>query len=107
MDGYAQGTPRRHRSFGPGLRSCCAALGQYRSTQRKVPAGRDDEQHLSSDIIELVRQYGRYGYCKIAALLRRGDLFDREGEVAVRRDRSRCVSSLSGITQFYSHRLAR
>jgi len=45
-------------------------LGQYRSTQRKVPRGRDDEERLTTDIIELTRKYGRYGYRKIAALLR-------------------------------------
>jgi hypothetical protein len=32
--------------------------------------GRDDEQRLTADIIELARQYGRYGYRKIAELLR-------------------------------------
>ena len=31
---------------------------------------RDDEELLIADIIELARQYGRYGYRKIAALLR-------------------------------------
>jgi putative transposase len=46
------------------------ALGQHRSTQRKTPQGRDDEERLTADIIELARQYGRYGYRKIAALLR-------------------------------------
>jgi putative transposase len=46
------------------------ALGQHRSTQRKVPTGRDDEERLTADIIELARRYGRYGYRKIAALLR-------------------------------------
>jgi putative transposase len=51
-------------------RRACAALGQHRSTQRKVPRGRDDEQRLTADIIELARQYGRYGYRKIAGLLR-------------------------------------
>jgi transposase InsO family protein len=51
-------------------RSGCAALGQHRSTQRKVPRGRDDEQRLTTDIIALARQYGRYGYRKIAGLLR-------------------------------------
>jgi len=35
-----------------------------------VPTGRDDEERLTADIIELARQYGRYGYRKIAALLR-------------------------------------
>lgn len=45
-------------------------LGQHRSTQRKVPRGADDEQALSEDIIALARQYGRYGYRRVAALLR-------------------------------------
>ena len=44
----------------------CAALGQHRSTQRKVPRGREDEEGLT---IALARQYGRYGYRKIAGLL--------------------------------------
>jgi hypothetical protein len=34
-------------------------LGQLRSTQRKFPRGREDEQRLTADIIELARQYGR------------------------------------------------
>jgi putative transposase len=51
-------------------RRACAALGQYRSTQRKLPRGREDEDRLMADLIELTRQYGRYGYRKIAALLR-------------------------------------
>ncbi len=45
-------------------RRACAALGQHRSTQRKVPRGRDDEQRLTADIIELARQYGRYGFAR-------------------------------------------
>src|ERR1051326_6786432 len=52
-------------------RRACAALGQHRSTQRKIPQGREDEARLTADIIELARQYGRYGYRKIAELLRR------------------------------------
>jgi putative transposase len=52
-------------------RRACAALGQHRSTQRKIPRGRADEERLTADIIELARQYGRYGYRKIAELLRR------------------------------------
>ena len=51
-------------------RRVCLVLGQHRSTQRLVPTGRDDEERLTADIIELARQYGRYGYRKIAALLR-------------------------------------
>jgi transposase InsO family protein/transposase-like protein len=52
-------------------RRACAALGQHRSTQRKIPRGRDDEARLTNDLVELARQYGRYGYRKIAELLRR------------------------------------
>ena len=33
--------------------------------------GRDDEERLTADIVELARQYGRYGYRKIAEFLRR------------------------------------
>jgi putative transposase len=51
-------------------RRACAALGQHRSTQRKIPRGREDEARLIADIVELARQYGRYGYRKIAELLR-------------------------------------
>ena len=50
-------------------RRACAALGQHRSTQRKAPRGREDDERLTADIIELARQYGRYGYRKIAGLL--------------------------------------
>jgi putative transposase len=45
-------------------------LGQHRSTQRRNPTGPDDEERLTADLVELARQYGRYGYRKIAALLR-------------------------------------
>jgi putative transposase len=51
-------------------RRVCLVLGQHRSTQRRIPCGRDDEERLTADIVELVRRYGRYGYRKIAALLR-------------------------------------
>src|SRR6476620_11489873 len=50
-------------------RRACAALGQHRSTQRKVPRGREDEERPTADTIALARQYGRYGYRKIAGLL--------------------------------------
>ena len=38
--------------------------------QRRRPQGRKDEDRLVVDTIEVVRQYGRYGYRRIAALLR-------------------------------------
>ena len=51
-------------------RRVCRVLGQHRSTQRRLPQARADEEHLVADMIELTRQYGRYGYRRIAALLR-------------------------------------
>ena len=51
-------------------RRICRVLGQHRSTQRRKPRGRADEERLLADMVELVRQYGRYGYRRIAALLR-------------------------------------
>ena len=51
-------------------RRVCRVLGQHRSTQRRIPQGRDDEARLTADLIDLARQYGRYGYRKIAELLR-------------------------------------
>jgi len=50
-------------------RRVCRVLGQHRSTQRKVPVGRDDEEQLTADILALARQYGRYGYRRITAML--------------------------------------
>ena len=51
-------------------RRACAVIGQPRSTQRRVPRTPDDEEQLTADIVELARQYGRYGYRRITALLR-------------------------------------
>lgn len=51
-------------------RRACAVLGQHRSTQRKPVLGRHDEAALTADIVALAKAYGRYGYRRIAALLR-------------------------------------
>src|SRR5437763_7416083 len=69
-------------------RRACAALGQHRSTQRKVPRGREDSARLTQDVIELARQYGRYGYRQIAELLRRAGwlINDKRGERIWRRE---------------------
>ena len=56
--------------FSVSERFACKVLGQHRSTQRRIPRGRDDEQQLTEDIVALARRYGRYGYRKIAELLR-------------------------------------
>jgi len=56
--------------LGVSERHACRVLGQHRSTQHRVPKGRADEDLLVADMIELTRQYGRYGYRRIATLLR-------------------------------------
>ena len=45
-------------------------IGQARSTQRYNTSRKTDEAALRSDIIKLATKYGRYGYRRIAALLR-------------------------------------
>jgi len=51
-------------------RRACRVLGQHRSTQRKPSTRPDDEATLTAEIIALATRYGRYGYRRIAALLR-------------------------------------
>lgn len=51
-------------------RFACKVLGQHRSTQRKKPYGRSDEEALTADIIRLASRYGRYGYRRVTAMLR-------------------------------------
>jgi len=57
--------------LGVSERRACKTLGQHRSTQRKHPSVRSDEKALTRAIIALAEQYGRYGYRRVAALLRR------------------------------------
>ncbi len=52
-------------------RRACRILRQPRSTQRYAPIERDDEAPLTRRIIELASAFGRYGYRRITALLRR------------------------------------
>jgi len=51
-------------------RFVCKVLDQHRSTQRKPPGAADDEAALTAAIIDWARQYGRYGYRRVTALLR-------------------------------------
>ena len=51
-------------------RRACRVLKQHRTTQRHIPRGKEDEERLVGDMIEFARQYGRYGYRRVAALLR-------------------------------------
>lgn len=50
-------------------RRTCRVLVQHRSAQRHRPKDDADERHLTADIIALARDYGRYGYRRIHALL--------------------------------------
>ena len=62
-------------------RRACQVLGQHRSTQRHLPRGRADEDRLVADMIELARQFGRYGYRRIAALLREAGWSVSDGRI--------------------------
>ena len=57
--------------LGSSERRACKVLGQPRSTQRYRPRVADDEERLVKRLVELATQYGRYGYRRITALLRR------------------------------------
>jgi transposase InsO family protein len=61
---------RVREQLGISERRACRVLSQPRSTQRRSPQIPDDEAALTADIIALAKQYGRYGYRRITALLR-------------------------------------
>jgi putative transposase len=64
-------TSCRSPGAAPARPSALGSAAPKRSTQRKLPRGRDDEQRLTADIGELLaRRYGRYGHRKVAELLR-------------------------------------
>lgn len=52
-------------------RRACHLVNQPRGTQRYRPTRRDDEDALTQAIVELASRYGRYGYRRITALLKR------------------------------------
>ena len=58
------------RKLGVSERRACRVLKQPRTSQRYVPRPAPDEHALRERIIELAREYGRYGYRRITALLR-------------------------------------
>ena len=51
-------------------RRACRVLRQPRSTQRRPPHRKEEEERLVKEMVELATQYGRYGYRRITALLR-------------------------------------
>ena len=58
--------------LGSSERRTCSVIGQHRSTQRKRPQDDGDERRLTADVVELAKQYGRYGYRRIHRMLGRG-----------------------------------
>ena len=52
-------------------RRACQLVNQPRGTQRYQPTQREDEDRLTQAIVLLAGQYGRYGYRRITALLKR------------------------------------
>jgi len=51
-------------------RRVCCVLGQSRSTQRREPIFKSDEEALRFQIVQKACDYGRYGYRRVTALLR-------------------------------------
>ena len=58
-------------ALGVSQRRACRVVGQHCSTQRKLPTPPADEKPLTAAIIRLTQEYGRYGYRRITALLRK------------------------------------
>lgn len=59
------------RKFSVSERRACDVLDQPRSSQRYVGQPKDEDARLIKKILELVRQRPRFGYRRIAVLLRR------------------------------------
>jgi transposase InsO family protein len=51
-------------------RRACRVIVQPRSTQRYDKRVPDDEQLLREQVVRLASEYGRYGYRRVAAMLR-------------------------------------
>ncbi len=51
-------------------RRACRVLGQARTTQRRRLRGREDEEVLCGEIVDLATRFGRYGYRTITGLQR-------------------------------------
>ena len=61
---------RAQEQHGISERHACRLLGPWRGTQRYGPMQRPGEDELTRAVIALATPYGRYGYCRITALLR-------------------------------------
>ena len=61
---------RVRQQLGASERRACRVLGQARSTQRRSPKGKADEEALRGDVVDLAGRFGRYGYRMITGMLR-------------------------------------
>jgi putative transposase len=59
------------KRLGVSERRACKTLHQHQSVQRRLPSVKSDEAALTAAIVELATRYGRYGYRRITALLKR------------------------------------
>ena len=59
------------KKFSVSQRRACRVIGQPRSSDRYEARPRNDEASLIKRMFELARRFPRYGYRRIAALLRR------------------------------------
>ena len=57
--------------YGISERRACRALLQPRATQGYSVRVADDEEALTTALVRLASRYGRYGYRRVSALLRR------------------------------------
>ena len=82
-------------------RRACRVVGQNRSTQRHRTLAPQDEPSLVTRTLQLAGEYGRYGYRRITALLRRegwrvnhkrgtAEQWIKEGKQAVKMTRLSC-----------------
>ena len=62
-------------------RRACHALGQHRSVQRYRCSARGDEAALRKAVIDMAKDYGRYGYRRVGAMLRRDGWFVNDKRV--------------------------
>ena len=81
-------------TLGATERRACRVIGQHRSPQRKPRMPRQDEGVLTAAIIALAERFGRYGYRRITALLRRDGWHVNEVEATVAEGR---VSAADGL----------
>ena len=58
------------RELGVSERKACRMLGQARSTQRRIPKRREDEEALRQGVVKVARRFGRYGYRMVTGMLR-------------------------------------